>query len=161
MTQILKCQTMLKFLDMNKIALKKKVQIVVMAENSLLLFEFNNQIPNNYVGFQNITGSVEAEESFAEAAARELYEESGINSYIIDINKEFTFFDRWKRNCQEKVYLCYLDKKPIVTLSEEHLFYKWVPISDVRISDYTFPTNFEAFLSAKEHLKEHLSEKKK
>ena len=44
---------------MNDQDLKKKVQVVVIADNHLLLFEFNNQIPNNYVGFQNITGGVE------------------------------------------------------------------------------------------------------
>lgn len=137
---------------MNAETLKKKVQVVVIAESGLLLFEFNNQIPNNYVGFQNITGAVEGDESFIEAAIRELDEEAGVNSTVIDINKEFTFFDRWKKNCLEKVYLCYLAKKPSITLNEEHLFYKWVPIEDVKASDYTFPTNFEAFLAAKKYV---------
>ena len=139
---------------MNAETLKKKVQVVVIAESGLLLFEFNNQIPNNYVGFQNITGAVEGDESFIEAAIRELDEEAGVNSTVIDINKEFTFFDRWKKNCLEKVYLCYLPQKPDVTLNEEHLFYKWVPIEDVKVSDYTFPTNFEAFLAAKKYVLE-------
>ncbi len=139
---------------MNAETLKKKVQVVVIAEKGLLLFEFNNQIPNNYVGFQNITGSVEGDESFEEAAVRELGEEAGIHSPVIDINKEFTFFDRWKKNCVEKVYLCHLTKKPEITLNEEHLFFKWVPIEEVQVSDYTFPTNFEAFLSAKNYILE-------
>jgi len=139
---------------MNAETLKKKVQVVVIAESSLLLFEFNNQIPNNYVGFQNITGSVEGDESFIEAAVRELDEEAGINSTVIDVHKEFTFFDRWKKNCLEKVYLCYLPKKPEIILNEEHLFYKWVPLLDVTVNDYTFPTNFEAFLAAKKYLLE-------
>lgn len=139
---------------MNEILKKKKVQVVVIAENSLLLFEFNNQIPKNYTGFQNITGSVDGDESFNEAAVRELNEEAGITSSVIDINKEFTFFDRWEKNCLEKVYLCYLTKKPTITLCKEHLFYKWIPISDVLISDYTFPTNFEAFLAAKKYINE-------
>ena len=151
MTQILKCQTMLKFINMNEKILKKKVQVVVIAESSLLLFEFNNQLPNNYVGFQNITGSVEGDESYLEAAERELVEEAGIHSSVIDLNLEFTFFDRWKNNCVEKVYLCYLDKKPSITLNEEHLYYKWVPLSEVQLNDYTFPTNFEAFLAAKKY----------
>lgn len=137
---------------MNKETLKKKVQVVIIAEEGLLLFEFNNQIPNNYVGFQNITGSVEGNESFIEAAIRELDEEAGIKSSVIDINKEFTFFDRWKNNCLEKVYLCYLSKRPEIVLNEEHLFFKWVPLSDVAISDYTFPTNYEAFLAAKKYV---------
>ena len=142
---------MLKFTNMNEKRLKKKVQVVVIAEDSLLLFEFNNQLPNNYVGFQNITGSVEGDESFQEAAVRELAEEAGIHSIVIDINQEFTFFDRWKNDCVEKVYLCYLDKKPFITLNEEHLFYKWVPLSEVQMEHYTFPTNFEAFEIAKKY----------
>ena len=90
-------------------------------------------------------------ENFEEAAVRELEEEAGIHSEVIDINQEFTFFDRWKNNCVEKVYLCYLDKKPSITLNEEHLYYKWVPLSEVQLNDYTFPTNFEAFLAAKKY----------
>lgn len=137
---------------MNEETLKKKVQVVIIADNTLLLFEFNDQIPNNYAGFQNITGSVEGKESFEEAALRELAEEAGINSQVIDVHKEFTFYDRWKKDCLEKVYLCHLSKKPEIVLNEEHLFYKWVPIQDVQEKDYTFPTNFEAFLAAKEFL---------
>ena len=145
---------MLKFINMNEKILKKKVQVVIMAESSLLLFEFNHLIPNNYSGFQNITGSVEGDESFVEAAIRELEEEAGITSDVIDINLEFTFFDRWKNDCLEKVYLCYLNKKPPITLNEEHLFYKWVSLADVQMSDYRFPTNFDAFLVAKKYVLE-------
>jgi 8-oxo-dGTP pyrophosphatase MutT (NUDIX family) len=133
---------------MNEESLKKKVQVVVIADSELLLFEFNNQIPNNYVGFQNITGSVEGDETYHQAAVRELEEEAGISAEVIDTGLEFRFFDRWKKNCVEKIYLCHLDKKPTVTLNEEHLYFKWVPVKDVKISDYTFPTNFEAFMSA-------------
>lgn len=139
---------------MNEQTLKKKVQVVVIADAQLLLFEFNNQIPNNYVGFQNITGSVEGMESFYEAAIRELHEEAGIHAPVIDINVEFRFHDRWKENCIEKVYLCHLEKKPEVILNEEHLFFKWVPIQEVKVTDYTFPTNFEAFLEAKNFLED-------
>ena len=137
---------------MNAETLKKKVQVVIIAEMSVLLFEFNNQIPNNYKGFQNITGAVEGEESFIEAANRELLEEAGIHSVVFDLDLEFTFYDRWKKNCLEKVYLCYLPIKPLITLNEEHLFYKWVPIKDVVVNDYTFPNNFNAFLSAKKYV---------
>jgi 8-oxo-dGTP pyrophosphatase MutT (NUDIX family) len=139
---------------MNDETLKKKVQVVIIAEESLLLFEFNNQIPNNYVGFQNITGSVEGDESFVEAAVRELGEEAGIDSPVIEINKEFSFFDRWKKHCVEKVYLCHLNKKPHIVLNEEHIFCKWIPMNDVVISDFTFPTNFEAFEACRNYVRE-------
>lgn len=137
---------------MNDQNLKKKVQVIIMAEESVLLFEFNNKIPGNYVGFQNITGGVEGDESFYEAAVRELSEEAGIRADVIELDLKFEFFDRWKKNCLEHVFLCYLPKKPEITLNEEHEFSKWVNIHSVKESDYTFPTNFEAFLAAKNYL---------
>lgn len=154
MTQILKRQIMLKFWNMSDREIKKKVQVVVIAENSLLLFEFNNQIPNNYVGFQNITGAVEGDESYIAAAERELSEEAGLNEQVIDLNLQYEFFDRWKKQCIEKVFLCHLDKKLPITLNEEHLFYKWVPFSEVKESDYTFPSNYQAYLAAKKYIEE-------
>lgn len=143
---------MLKFWNMNDQDLKKKVQVVVIADHHLLLFEFNNQIPNNYVGFQNITGAVEGDESFEEAAIRELSEEAGIHAPVIDLNVQFEFFDRWKKQCVEKVYLCHLKERPEIVLNEEHLFCKWVPLFAVDPKDYTFPTNYEAYLKAKSFL---------
>lgn len=144
---------MLKFLNMNDESIKKKVQVVVIAENELLLLEFNNNRPNNYVGFQNITGEVEGVESYEIAALREVVEEIGVDtSVVIDLKTEFKFHDRWKRNCFEKVFLCHFDKKPQIVLSEEHLNFKWVNLSQVRPADYTFPTNFEAFSVAKQYI---------
>lgn len=144
---------MLKFLNMNDESIKKKVQVVVVAENSVLLLEFNNARPDNYVGFQNITGEVEGVESFEIAALREVTEEIGVDAAsVIDLKMEFNFHDRWKRNCFEKVFLCFLSKKPEIVLSEEHLNFKWVELSDIKQNDYRFPTNFEAFTAAKKFI---------
>ncbi|MBC7428278.1 MAG: NUDIX domain-containing protein [Bacteriovorax sp.] len=138
---------------------KKKVQVVVIAEHSVLLLEFNNQRPGNYVGFQNITGEVEGVETFEAAAIREVAEEIGVDAaFVIDLKKEFHFHDRWKKNCHEKVFLCHLSKKPEILLSEEHLNFKWVSLKNAKISDYTFPTNFEAFTEAKKYAEEHFRE---
>lgn len=145
---------MLKFFNMEEVTLKKKVQVVVVAEDSVLLFEFNNKLHNNYVGFQNITGGVERTETFHEAAVRELQEEAGIISEVIEVKLEFTFHDRWNKDCLEKVFLCLMDTKPEITLSDEHLFSKWIPLDNVVSTDYTFPTNFEAFLAAKKLIKD-------
>ncbi|MBC7712122.1 MAG: NUDIX domain-containing protein [Rhizobacter sp.] len=139
---------------------KKKVQIVVVAEHSVLLLEFSNTRPNNYVGFQNITGEVEGIETFEAAALREVVEEIGFDApFVIDLKKEFHFHDRWKRHCHEKVFLCHLSKKPDILLSEEHLNFKWISLKNVKISDYTFPTNFDAFLVAKDYVEKHFGEK--
>jgi 8-oxo-dGTP pyrophosphatase MutT (NUDIX family) len=154
MTQVLKCQIMLKFSNMNESKLKKKVQVVVIAESCVLLFEFNNEIPNNYVGWQNITGAVEEDESFLEAAMRELAEEAGIESEVIDLKTKYEFFDRWSNQCVEQVFLCSLKVIPPVVLNEEHLNCKWVPLEEVLPHDYTFPNNFEAFLKAKSFIEQ-------
>jgi 8-oxo-dGTP pyrophosphatase MutT (NUDIX family) len=160
MTQTLKCQTMLKFFNMSKENLKKKVQVVVIAEHSLLLLEFNNTRANNYVGFQNITGEVEGIETFEVAALREVMEEIGVDApFILDLKKEFHFYDRWKKDCYEKVFLCHLSKKPEILLSDEHLNYKWLNLNDVKISDYAFPTNFDAFIIAKKYVEDHFGER--
>jgi 8-oxo-dGTP pyrophosphatase MutT (NUDIX family) len=136
--------------------IKKKVQVVVIAEHELLLLEFNNQKLNNYVGFQNITGEVEGIETFEEAAHREILEEIGVDvSLVVDLKKEFNFQDRWKRSCFEKVYLCHLTKRPEIILSDEHLNYKWVSVDHISIADYTFPTNYEAFIVAKKYFEKH------
>jgi 8-oxo-dGTP pyrophosphatase MutT (NUDIX family) len=145
---------MLKFSNMNETNLKKKVQVVVIAESCLLLFEFNNEIPNNYVGWQNITGAVEGDESFVEAAMRELAEEAGIENDVIDLQMKYEFFDRWKNQCVEQVYLCLLKTIPPVVLNEEHLNFKWVPLENVKPHDFTFSSNFEAFLKAKSFIKQ-------
>lgn len=143
---------MLKFLNMNDESYQKKVQVVVIAQNELLLLEFNKIRPNDYVGFQNITGGVEGVESYETAALREVVEEIGVNTNIlIDLKIEFKFHDRWKRNCIEKVFLCHFNKKPPIILSDEHVNFKWVNLSLVEPTDYVFPTNFEAFMAAKKY----------
>jgi 8-oxo-dGTP pyrophosphatase MutT (NUDIX family) len=129
---------------------KQKIQIVTIADNRLLLLQFT-KFHNE--GFQNITGSVEYDESFVEAARRELLEEISLSSQVIDLHHQFCFLDRWGFNVQEKVFLCHLDKIPEIKLSEEHQSFKWIPIKDVAVSDYVFPTNFEAFQMALEFIK--------
>ncbi|MDD4975825.1 MAG: NUDIX hydrolase [Bacteriovorax sp.] len=130
--------------------LKQKIQIVTIAQNQLLLLQFA-KIHNE--GFQNITGSVEYDETFMEAARRELLEEISVASPVIDIHHEFHFHDRWGDDVEEKVFLCLLNKIPIITLSEEHQSFKWIPIENVTPADFVFPTNFEAFQKALEFTK--------
>ena len=130
--------------------LKQKIQIVTIAENQLLLLQFA-KIYNQ--GFQNITGSVESDESFIEAAHRELLEEIGTSSSVIDLDYEFHFHDRWGADVHEKIFLCLFDKIPSIILSLEHQSFKWVPLKSVTHSDFVFPSNFEAFQKALEFIK--------
>jgi 8-oxo-dGTP pyrophosphatase MutT (NUDIX family) len=135
---------------MTTIPLKQKIQIITIAENQLLLLQFAKFYNE---GFQNITGSVEYDESFVEAARRELLEEISIARPVVDIHHEFHFHDRWETDVQEKVFLCLLDKIPSITLSNEHQSFKWVPLEKVTLTDFVFPTNFEAFQKALEFIK--------
>jgi len=163
MTQILKCQIMLKFKNMNEKKTKKKVQVVVISRSEtkreVLLLEFNSNKNRGPIGFQNITGSVEEGEVFKEAALREIAEEISIDlilekAEIFDIQFDHSFQDRWdnEKTVIEKTFLCLLNQKPSITLSDEHQGYKWLIANQVLESDYTFPSNFMALKKALEFL---------
>ena len=141
---------MLKFCIMTTFQLKQKIQIVTIAENQLLLLQFAKFYNE---GFQNITGSVEDDETFKEAAHRELVEEIGIVSPLIDLHQEFHFHDKWGADVEEKVFLCSPSKLPAIRLSAEHQRFKWIPVSEVTKENFVFPSNFEAFEKALEFIK--------
>ena len=126
---------------------KHKVQVVTIAENCVLLLQFAK---DRGEGFQNITGSVEDDESFIEAARREMVEEIGVADNVIDINLSFTFFDRWGSDVLEKVFLYHPAKKPDITISSEHQSYKWKSLQETTKEDFAYPTNFEALKKAME-----------
>lgn len=159
MTQSLKRQIMLKFLHMNVENIKRKVQVVIISEEEVLLFEFNNQNSSNYIGFQNITGAVDEGEDYPTAAKRELFEESGIHGEVHELELTYEFVDRWKKHCFEKIYVCHLPEKPHVTLCEEHLFSKWVSLKKIALEDYTFPSNYSAMKAAVRFIEENLRKK--
>lgn len=131
-------------------ALKQKVQVVTIAEGRLLLLQFAK---DRGEGFQNVTGSVEYDEDFIEAARRELVEEIGVADNVININFLFHFHDRWGEDVEEKVFLYNPKTIPEIHLSPEHQSYKWVPVDQVTIKDFSYPTNYEAFLKALEFAK--------
>jgi 8-oxo-dGTP pyrophosphatase MutT (NUDIX family) len=141
---------MLKFKNMTTLTLKQKVQVVTIAEKHLLLLQFAKDYNE---GFQNITGGVEYDENFVEAARRELLEEIGFASNVLDIGLTFHFPNRWGESVEEKVFLCLSPHKPTIHLSAEHQSYKWVPLEKVLQSDFHFPSNFEAFQKALEFMK--------
>ncbi len=152
MTQILKCQIMLKFKNMSEKKIKKKVQVVVIfwGKQEVLLLEFNSNKNQGPIGFQNITGSVEEGEDFLTAAKRELEEEIGVVQNVIDLEMEHSFKNRWDEDSLvvEKTFLCLLKTKPSIVISEEHQGYKWVNAHETKEADYTFPSNFLALKKA-------------
>lgn len=138
---------MLKFKYMTNPSIKQKIQVITIAQGYLLLLQFAKF---HGEGFQNITGSVEYDESFLEAARRELVEEIGISDNVLDLHMTFHFRDRWGDDVEERVFLFNPKKIPDIRLSSEHQSYKWIPIQEVTVKDFVFPTNFEAFLKALE-----------
>jgi 8-oxo-dGTP pyrophosphatase MutT (NUDIX family) len=141
---------MLKFSNMTTPQFKQKVQVVTISENEVLLLQFAKFHDE---GFQNITGSVEYDESFVEAARREMLEEIGVADNVTDIHMTFHFHNRWGDDVEEKVFLYNPQKKPSIVISEEHQSYKWIAVSQVQKEDFKFPTNYEAFLKAMEFVK--------
>ena len=134
----------------------KKVQVIVFhheGEPEVLLLRMKADRAN---GIQNVTGSVDEGESFEIAAKRELFEETGIDATPSPLDLEFKFHDRWDRDVIEKVFYLKLDKKPkAVTISnEEHEGFLWQSLEKVSERTYLHPSNYEAFILAKQKLVE-------
>lgn len=126
------------------IAIQKKIQVVCLLpkEKKILLF----QVIQKRGGFwQNITGSVENNESFMAAAIREIHEETGLTSdqyTLFDIEIEHRFPTRHPRIIHEKSFTAVFDHKPQITLSEEHQSYCWFHLNEINNSRYGYNTNF-------------------
>ena len=138
--------------------MKKKVQVVILTpENQTLVFKTNRDRGSFW---QNVTGSVDTDEDFLEAAIRELCEETGLESqnareHIVALNTEFFFTDRKERNVHEKVYY-YFGPQWEVTMSDEHVDYKWMNASEVTIGFFKYHSNFQALEKSLEKLSQDL-----
>ena len=139
----------------------KKVQVATIAKNNtngqnnyqLLLLQTNQQRGQFW---QNMTGSVEADESFLEAAAREIQEETGISieaTKLIDLGLEFNFNDQWQREVTERCYLLLLQNPVEIKIDpKEHQAYVWKNIQDVNTQDFKFQSIYAVFKHACERL---------
>ena len=104
--------------------------------------------------WQSVTGSVNDGESVDDAAKREVYEETGLNTdNIINCNKKYIFeiYEMWRYKYDdnvthntEHVFLLELEKKEdIVIDKEEHVSYEWT--SRVKAAEKVFShTNRQA-----------------
>jgi len=135
----------------------KKVQVVIIdcsRKGPKVLLLKTNMDRGEF--WQNVTGSVEGEETFFQGAKRELAEETGINSdNIFDLDLNFKFKDRHGQEVLEQVYVALLEETPTeISLDpHEHIDYKWKPLDAISTHDFKFPTNFEAFLKARARVK--------
>ena len=100
--------------------------------------------------WQSVTGSLEWGETAREAAARELFEETGFpagNLRDENLSFEFPIIEPWKRRYapdvttnHEKVFSIRLSHPVPPTLNpEEHLDYRWLPRAEAmeRVSSWT------------------------
>jgi dATP pyrophosphohydrolase len=96
--------------------------------------------------WQPITGGVEENETFEEAAIREISEEVGIteNVKLIDIDYSFEFLEENIIHF-EKVFGLELSSMQKIILSEEHTEFKWVDGSTAITDFLKYPGNKEGF----------------
>lgn len=132
---------MLKLFNMTDPDIKQKVQIVVTTDDSILLLKLNDERGGFW---QNATGSVERNETFIDAAQRELLEETGIKVSVKSLPLEFKFHDRWGFDVVEKTFHCHLPTKIKVILSDEHQAYKWVSYKKLSSGDYEYENHYQA-----------------
>lgn len=134
---------------------KNKVQVVIFhtAQNGnrlILLLQMNKR---RKLLWQNVTGAVETNESFKQAALRETTEETGLQEdNIIDFKKidlEFTFTDQWQHSVYEQVFYCEVKNKWEVILDQaEHCSYQWIEEKNIDEKSVHYPSNLEAIRKA-------------
>ena len=111
----------------------ESVLVVIFTPSEILLLKRNA----DFEFWQSVTGSLEADEQPADAAPRELFEETGISGVdLVDCHhvQEFEISPRWRdryaegvTHNREHVFLCALSARVDVTLcAEEHTEFVWL-----------------------------------
>lgn len=89
--------------------------------------------------WQSVTGSLEMDESPAEAAVRELKEETGLIAADYDfqdwhVNNTYEIYPHWRHryapgvteNVEHQFALCLAEPQPVQLAPNEHVQYEWV-----------------------------------
>lgn len=126
---------------------KKKVQVVITNSfNEVLLLKMTKRR-----GFfwQNVTGSVEENETFLEAATREASEETGIKlkniKSLAAVPKEFYFTDQYQNEVHEKCFhIIAANNWDVLLDPKEHEDYQWKKIGNVNRNDVHYESNYQA-----------------
>ena len=134
---------------------KRKVQVVIYytdakGKKHFLLLRVNEK---RGLFWQNVTGGVEKEEKYLDAALREAQEETGLkfkNIYqIFKTGIVFKFRDRWGKDVTEKVFIIHCKKRWEVEIDEdEHCEYKWVEEQELNKESVEYASNVVALESA-------------
>jgi 8-oxo-dGTP pyrophosphatase MutT (NUDIX family) len=103
--------------------------------------------------WQNVTGGVEEQETFINAALREAQEETGLlakNVFsVMESDFEFEFHDQWNNDVHEKIfYIQCRSKWDVIIDPTEHSDFKWCHQNDINESSVKFKSNYEALKKA-------------
>lgn len=107
--------------------------------------------------WQNVTGKIDAGESYEEGAIREVIEETGLKPesmiHFIDLQLSHEFIDQRKRDVHEKSYLLLVDHLYKVKIDpHEHQDHKWV--KEISRNSVLHLGNFEALEKAQKIISE-------
>lgn len=135
---------------------KRKVQSILFycdANNikHFLLLKMNER---RGLFWQNVTGGVEVDETYLNAALREAQEETGLYARniqnIIESDFEYSFHDQWGNDVHEKVFFIQCRNSWEIKIDpSEHSDFKWCHQDDINETSVKFQSNYEALLRAK------------
>ncbi len=136
---------------------KRKIQTVIYYcakdnRKHFLLLKMNER---RGLFWQNVTGGVEKDESYKDAAIREAIEETNLNasniSQLIESDIEFQFEDQWKNHVNEKVFFLHCKESWDIKIDpSEHSQYKWTTEEELNSESVHFESNFQALTKALE-----------
>lgn len=112
--------------------MRQKILSFITDGKKFLALRNNPDEPEKHGGdfWFTVTGSIELNESREEAVKREISEETGI--YVkktIDLNWSSRY--EWQgEDCEEYNFVAFVKHTDKITLNEEHIEYKWLPLDD-------------------------------
>ena len=142
--------------DNKLMSMKKKVQVVIAGLDKSsgtykILLLMTNEKRGSF--WQNVTGSVEKNESEEAAALREVMEETGLKLEdvvdLIDLKLIHHFTDSRDKKCQEYSFLLITDKQWKIKIDpHEHQESHWCEIDKLSIHSVKYDTNWETLQKA-------------
>jgi 8-oxo-dGTP pyrophosphatase MutT (NUDIX family) len=134
---------------------KRKVQSILFYcdANKIKYFLLLKMNKRRGLFWQNVTGGVEEDELFINAALREAQEETSLYANniqnVIESDYEFEFHDQWSNDVQEKVFFIQCRNKWDVKLDpSEHIDFRWCHQDDINETSVKFKSNYEALIGA-------------
>ena len=136
---------------------KRKAQVVIFCRDDegkkhFLLLKTNKKRGEYW---QNVTGSVEKNETYKQGALREAKEETGLSQKdIIKVRSTelcFQFHDRWGRDVKEKTFLIEVIKQFKVKIDpSEHCESMWIQQNQIKAQVFKHINNYLSVVYAME-----------